>query len=293
MRIVTLTPSATEIVCVLGLHDQLVGVTHECDFPASVIGLPTVTRSLLPKDASSAEIDRMVSEQLATEPSLYALDAERLAQLRPDLIVTQSLCDVCAVAESAVQAAQRVIDSAPRVITLNPTTLDDVLTSIREVASAANVADRGELVIGELRLRIEQVAKQTQHRPPVRMALLEWLDPPFAAGHWNPTLVRLAGGLDVLGAEDKKSRRVDWTEIAAADPEAIVVACCGYDAGRAQQDVERLQGKPEWEGLSAVRAGRVHVFNGNAYFNRPGPRLVDGLKLMAKALRSADCASYE
>ena len=284
MRIVTLLPSATEIVCSLGLLDQLVGVTHECDFPSSVTCLPRVTRSLIPPDASSANIDKIVSERLEDEPSLYALNVDQLTSLRPDLIITQSLCQVCAVAESEVQAVRDSLALTPTVLNLNPMTLDEVLASIAHVAAACGVDERGEQVVGELRSRINRVAKTSSRDPQIRVALLEWLDPPFAAGHWNPTLVRLAGGVDVLGAEGEESRRVEWSDVAAGDPDSIVVACCGYDVHLAQQDVDSLRGTPGWECLTAVRMGRVHVLDGSQYFNRPGPRLVDSLELLAKAL---------
>ena len=287
MRIVTLLPSATEIVCSLGLRDHLVGVTHECDFPESVSGLPRVTRSTLPPTATSAEIDQIVSESLVASPTLYSLNVEQLVALRPDVIITQTLCEVCAVAERDVAAAQDSLIPHPTVLNLNPTSLDEVLESILQVAVVCGVDEAGERVVSALHSRIDRVASACWTDAPIRVALLEWLEPPFAAGHWNPTLVRLAGGVDVLGAEHEKSRRVEWADVAAGDPDVIVVACCGYDAGRARQDVDRLRGTPEWESLRAVRAGRVDVLDGSQYFNRPGPRLVDSLELLAETLHAA------
>ena len=284
MKIVSLVPSSTEIVCRLGLREALVGVTHECDFPAGVGVLPRVTRSIIPPDASSAEIDRLVTERMATEPSLYALDAEQLAALRPDLIVTQTLCDVCAVPGSDVEQVASQLDPRPTLIELQPKTLDDVLGSIRAVAEAAGIGERGNSVVSELRERIDQVAARCVSQPLVRVALLEWLDPPYAAGHWNPELVRLAGGTDVLGEPGEKSRRVSWGEVAEANPDVIVVACCGLDTARAGVDIEQLSRGDRWPQLRAVRSGRVLSFDGSQYFNRPGPRLVESLEMLANGL---------
>ena len=289
MRIVSLIPSATEIVCRLGLRESLVGVTHECDFPAGVEVLPRVTRSLIPTDASSDEIDRLITERVATEPSLYALDGERLEALRPDLIVTQTLCDVCAVPDSDVDRVASRLDRRPQIVKLQPKTLDDVLDSILEVARAAGVGERGASVVAELRERIDTVAASRSREPRIRVALLEWLDPPFAAGHWNPELVSLAGGVDVLGDPGEKSRRVSWLEVAEANPSVIVVACCGLDAERAEADIERLTHSESWTQLQAVRLGRVLTFDGSQFFNRSGPRLVNGLEMLADSLdRLAD-----
>lgn len=284
MKIVSLIPSATEIVCRLGLRESLVGVTHECDFPAGLEALPRVTRSLIPADASSAEIDRLVTERMAAEPSLYELDAARLATLSPDLIVTQTLCDVCAVPDSDVERVARELKPSPTIVKLQPKTLEDVLRSVREVAEAARVAERGDLVVSELRERIDRVAQRGDKRPTLRVALLEWLDPPFAAGHWNPELVRLAGGTDVLGEPGEKSRRVTWDEVVEADPDVIVVACCGLDVGRIGKDLEQLTHNELWRQLRAVRSGRVLTFDGSQYFNRSGPRLVDSLEMLADGL---------
>ncbi len=277
-------PSSTEILCRLGLREDLVGVTHECDFPTGVHDLPQVTRSLIPAEASSAEIDRLVTEQIATEPSLYALDTEQLAALHPDLIVTQSLCDVCAVPDSDVEQVVNQLNPRPTVLKLQPKTLDDVLESIGEVAAAADVHAQGQRVVSELRERIDQVAARYGPQPRTRVALLEWLDPPFAAGHWNPELVSLAGATDVFGEPGAKSRRVSWDEVAQANPDVIVVACCGLDVARAAVDVEQLAGGDHWPQLRAVREGRVLTFDGSQYFNRSGPRLVESLEMLASGL---------
>ena len=282
MRIVSLLPSATEIVCALGLGDQLVGVTHECDFPEAVRALPKVTRTLIPTDASSREIDGLVRDRLGAGSALYALDGEALARLAPDLIVTQALCDVCAVAEDEVRAAARALPSAPRVVNLEPETLAEVLACVRQVAEAAGCPERAEGVIAGLQARVEGVASRaalSRRRP--RVALLEWLDPPFSTGHWNPELVRLAGGDDGLGREGEKSVALAWEQVIAWRPEVVLVACCGFTAERALEETGVLRGVAGWEDLPAVRSGRVFVADGAAYFSRPGPRLVDSLELLA------------
>lgn len=288
MRIVSLLPSATEIVCALGLEDQLVGVTHECDYPAAVRGLPTVTHTLIPTDASSAEIDRLVRERLAGQRALYNLDLPTLERLRPDLIVTQALCDVCAVADEEVRAAACTLPGLPRVINLEPETLSQVFEAIRQVADAAGIPARGVEVVAALTARVDTVARRAVRRGTrPRVALLEWLDPPFAPGHWNPELERLAGGISVLGTEGVKSRTLAWDEVIAAAPEVIMISCCGFSVERTRADLPLLDGVPGWAELPAVRAGRVFVVDGAAYFSRPGPRLVDSLELLAHAMDPA------
>ena len=278
-RIVSLLPSATEVVCALGLADRLVGVTHECDWPPRVRGLPAVTRTLIPHDATSAEIDALVRERLETEAALYTLDDEVLAALRPDLIVTQALCDVCAVAEAEVTAAARRLPGAPRVVNLEPMTWSATIDSVRTVGRAAGVD--AEPVARALGARVEAVRRSVAGRPRPRVAVLEWLDPPFSAGHWTPELVGVAGGVEVLGRAGELSRTLDWAEVVAARPEVVVVACCGFEVGRALDDVGVFEAVPGWETVPAARDGRVFVVDGSGLFARPGPRLVEGAGLLA------------
>ncbi len=285
MRIVSLLPSATEIICLLGLEDQLVGVTHECDYPESVRGLPKVTQTLIPTDATSAEIDRLVQERLKGKRALYTLDMPALERLRPELIVTQALCDVCAVSEEEVRAAACTLPGLPRVINLEPETLSQVFDAVRQVAVAAGVPERGDEVVARLQARVDAVVTRAEgrtHRP--RVALLEWLDPPFSSGHWSPELVRLAGGIEVLGREGEKSRKLRWDEVIAAAPEVVMIACCGFSVERTMEDMALLDAVPGWADLPAVRHGRVSVVDGSAYFSRPGPRLVESLELMEQAI---------
>ena len=285
MRIVSLLPSATEIICALGLEDQLVGVTHECDFPAFVRGLPKVTNTLIPTEAPSAEIDRLVRQRLETTRALYTLNLPMLEELRPDLIVTQALCDVCAVAEEEVQAAACSLPGSPRVINLEPQTLSQVFGAIRQVAAAAGVSPKGEEVVEGLAARVEGVvARRTALRSRPRVALLEWLDPPFSCGHWSPELVRLAGGVEGLGREGRPSRTLRWDEVIEWQPEVVFIACCGFDVARTMDHVPLLQRVPGWQDLLAVWLGQVYVTDGSHYFSRPGPRLVDSLEILAHTL---------
>lgn len=285
MRIVSLLPSATEIICALGLEDHLVGVTHECDFPAFVRGLPKVTRTLIPTEASSAEIDRLVRERLRTDRALYTLDLPALEALLPDLIVTQALCDVCAVAEDEVRVAAGMLPGGPQVVNLEPQTLAQVFDAIRHVAKATGADRVAEEVVGGLTACVDAVVSRTaalQHRP--RVALLEWLDPPFCCGHWSPELVRLAGGIEGLGREGRPSRTLGWEEVRTWQPEVVVIACCGFSLERSLPDLPLVQAVPTWQDLPAVRSGRVYVTDGSHYFSRPGPRLVDSLEILAHAL---------
>ena len=288
MRIVSLLPSATEIICELGLRDQLVGVTHECDYPPSVAALPKVTKTLIPTDASSRHIDALVRDRMGAQSALYTLDQNMLDRLQPDLIVTQALCDVCAVAEAEVRDAACRVASMPRVVNLEPETLDDVLDAIRTVARATDRGAEADAVIERLRQRVARVAERAtrlSHRP--RVALLEWLDPPFSTGHWNPELIRIAGGVDQLGREGQKSVALRWEQVIAARPDVVLISCCGFTAERTMQEVHVLRDVAGWDTLPAVRNERVFVTDGASYFSRPGPRLVDSLELVAHVIDPA------
>lgn len=285
MRIVSLLPSATEIVCELGLGSQLVGVTHECDYPSFVRSLPKVTRTLIPIDATSREIDSLVRERLQTEKALYTLDLPLLEQLRPDLIVTQALCDVCAVAESEVLAAARQLPDRPEVLNLEPMTLDEVFECLDLVGQKAGAASQAAAAVARLRSRVEVVERRSQAiRSPLGVVLLEWIDPLFCSGHWTPDLIRLAGGIELIGQATQPSRQIAWEEVLRADPDAIVIACCGFDVERTRKDLPMLRSQEGFSDLRCVRSGRVFVVDGNASFSRPGPRLVESLELLAHTL---------
>lgn len=288
MRIVTLLPSATEMVCALGLREALVGVSHECDYPPGVETLPRVTRTRIDHHAPSAEIDRQVRAELASEQALYSLETERLATLDADVIVTQSLCDVCAVADDEVRAFVAASGRDTRIVNIQPLTLDDVMQTAHSIGTAAGVPERAEALVADMRERLDAVAERTAAalaattRP--RVALLEWLDPPFCGGHWNPELVTLAGGTDVFGAAGTPSRTLTPEALAEADPDVLFVACCGFDLERSLAELRPLLEQPEWQRLRAVRDGQVRVTDGNAFFSRPGPRLVDSAEILAHAL---------
>jgi iron complex transport system substrate-binding protein len=284
MRIVSLLPSATETICALGLEDQLVGVTHECDYPRSVLDLPKVTRTLIPADASSVEIDHRVRERLESSRALYSLDMEALDELRPDLIVTQALCDVCAVAEDEVRAAACALPGRPDVINLEPMTLTEVFAAIRQVATATGTSRRADDVIERLTARVLAVEARSAGLDRPRVALLEWIDPPFSCGHWSPELVRLAGGMEGLGREGQPSRTLSWEEVLRWRPEVVLIACCGFSVERTLRDLPLLSRVPGLQELPAARSGRVYVADGSQYFSRPGPRLVDSLEILAHAL---------
>ncbi len=284
MRIVSLLPSATEIVCELGLRDWLVGVTHECDFPPGVARLPQVTRTTLPADASSGEIDRLVRQQLATERSLYRLDHDRLATLAPDLIITQTLCDVCAVAESDVRQALCRLPGDARVLNLEPQSLTEVLDTLLVVADAAGVSGRGREARRRLHSRVDAVTLAVGRRPRPRAMVLEWIEPPFSAGHWVPEIVELAGASEPIGRPGERSVTLTWEQVRQARPDVLFVSCCGFTIDRTLADLPVLWAQLAGSDVPAIEAGNVFVLDGSAYLSRPGPRLVEALELMAWVL---------
>jgi iron complex transport system substrate-binding protein len=286
VRIVSLLPSATEIAFALGLGEQVVAVSHECDFPPEARQRPAVTRSPLHgHHLSSAEIDRRTAEELRQGGTLYHLDVDRLAALAPDLILTQELCEVCAVAQPEVERAVRELGTAPRVLSLEPNTLGDALGTIEVVGATTGREAAAAALTAALQSRIERVrdaAATAPDRP--RVFCMEWTDPPWVAGHWVPEMVALAGGEDVLGRPGAPSVRIDWERVVAAAPEVVVLMPCGYDLARTIADRPIVEALPGWATLPAVRSGRVFAVDGSSYFNRPGPRLVDGLELLAHLL---------
>lgn len=292
MRVVSLLPSATEIVYALGLGDALVGVTHECDYPPEARGKPAITWSLLDHNsASSDEIDQAVRQQLHAGLSLYGLDKALLARLAPDLVLTQALCEVCAVSYGEVAQAVRDVsleyaEVAPTVLSLEPSTLDDVLASIVTVGAAVGAPEQAAALVAALRGRVERVRAQAAaigRRP--RVACFEWLDPLYGPGHWLPELVELAGGQPGLGHAASDSRRVAWGDVITFAPEVVVVTPCGFDLARTIAEAQAvLPNRPGWHALPAVRQGRVYAVDGNAYCSRPGPRVVDSLELLAELI---------
>ena len=278
MRIASLLPSATEIVCALGLENDLVAVTHECDYPEWIRGKPVLTRSVLSGPRSGADVDRHIRELVHQGSSIYSLDAPLLEALRPDLILTQELCDVCAVSYPIVERAARRLGSSPQLVSLEPETLDDVFENIRVVGALAGRSDTAEGLCDSLRRRVTTVEQRVEGRPRRKVVCLEWIDPPFNCGHWTPELVTLAGGDERLGVARQPAQLLDWQRVIDADPEVVVVMACGFSLDRSLREVETAGGRFE-----ALRA-QTWVVDGNAFFSRPGPRLVDSVEIMAGIL---------
>jgi iron complex transport system substrate-binding protein len=284
-RTVSLLPAATEIVGALGLMDQLLAVSHECDYPEEANHRPRATHcEIFGKGLPSSAIDQWVSEQLASSGSLYTLDEPLLRELKPELILTQKLCDVCAPAYGSVAAFAETLDPPPRVLSLEPHSLGDVLENIRDVAQTMGAPVRADPVLRQLKTRIDAVRERVAGLPRPPVFVMEWADPIFNAGHWTPELIRLAGGMPVLAAEGEDSVRVPWEKLREADPEVLIIACCGHDVERTRKDLPLLKVLPGWHDLRAVRDRRTFIANGSAYFSRPGPRIVDTLEMIAAAL---------
>jgi iron complex transport system substrate-binding protein len=290
VRIVSLLPSATEIVCALGLERALVGRSHECDYPHGIERLPPVSLARIPSEAlSSAEIDRRVREALADSGALYGIDEEELAELRPDIVLTQTLCTVCAVAGDGVRSTLRLHGIAADVVELEPRTIDEILDSIRRVADLLGVAGRGARLADELAARLDAVAGAVgddPHRP--RTFVAEWLDPPFAAGHWVPEMVDIAGGREVLGEAGRPSYTTTWGAVRARQPESVILAPCGFDVDRALSELDPDLLVRELADTPALADGQVFVVDATSYVSRPGPRVVDGVELFAALLHPED-----
>jgi iron complex transport system substrate-binding protein len=288
MRIVSLLPSATEIVCAIGLGDELVGVTHECDYPPEVVGKPVVTRSVHDLSTSSSrDIHRLVTAAVHGGSSLYALDEEALAAAKPDLIVTQELCRVCAVSYREVNEVARAIDADITVVSLEPTSIEGIFHAITTVGAMAETEDAAIDLVESLRERLGAVEAQVQarrdagRRPP-RVVGLEWLDPPFAVGHWVPEQIRRAGGWDLLGSDGERSSQTTWDEIAEVDPEMLLLMPCGFHLVETVAEWARTPRPPGYAELAAVGRDRVFALDGSSYFSRPGPRVIDGIELLAE-----------
>jgi iron complex transport system substrate-binding protein len=279
MRIVSLVPSATEMLFALGVGDEVTAVTHECDHPPEVLDLPKVTRDVIGPGLPPDEIDRAVRTLTEQGRSIYELDEDTLQRLQPDLIVTQALCAVCAVSYDDVRAIAERLDSHPQVLSLDPHTLGEVLGDVRTLAQATDSKDAGVELVRDAASRIDRVRLAVRAAEPVRVAALEWLDPVFVAGHWTPQLIEYAGGLDVLGLPGEHSEQRSWDEVRAAEPEVVVVMPCGYDADRALEEAESYADE-----VAALGARRVVAVDAAAYFSRPGPRLVEGLELVGHIL---------
>jgi len=286
-RIVSLLPSATELLFAIGAGDQVVAVTHECDHPAAARGLPAVTRNLIDHAASApAAIDHHISRTRHEGSSIYALDELRLGELHPDLIVTQELCEVCAVAYREVAQAVRRLPGSTDVLSLEPASLDDILDTANTLGEATGQADGAARLVTQLRDRIAAVESLSPPSPLPVTVCIEWTDPIMAGGHWVPEMVELAGGVDPLGERGQPSRYVEWEEILAVQPAVMVLMPCGFGLDRTLDLASEITARPGFAELPCARTGRVAAVDGSSYFNRPGPRIVDGLEILATVLRS-------
>lgn len=283
-RIVSLVPNGTEILFALGLGDRVVGVSHECDFPPEARSRPVLTGSALRPGLSASEVDAAVSTQVGSGFSLYTLDDDRITELAPDLIVTQELCPVCAVSTAQVGGALAPLSICPEVVSLDPQRLGDVLADIRRLGALTGKDEEAEALLAGLELRLDRVRARVAGLPRPTVLALEWLDPPFAGGHWVPEMIEAAGGRDAVGTPGGRSPRLTWEEVAVADADLIVVMPCGFDEEGARAQVATIAGRPEWRSLRAVREGRIHPVDANGHFSRPGPRLVDGIEELADLL---------
>ena len=287
-------PAATEIAAALGLMKDVVGVSHECDFPSEANTRPRVTKcpvhnARLP----SKEIDEWVRRALRENGTIYTIDELLLRELRPDVILTQKLCDVCAVGYGTVARLAEALPGPPRVINLEPSSLSDIFDDIRQIARACDVSERAEKLVTKLSARVELVRKRAAHiahRP--RCFLMEWVDPPFCSGHWGPELVEIAGGHDPLGRKHQPSAQIDWQEVLEAQPEIIVLALCGHDVDLAQRDYGLLRQFPGFDSLPAARTGEIYLVNASAYFARPGPRVVDSIEILTGILHPKEFPEF-
>lgn len=284
MRIVPLIASATEIVHALGMGDHQVGRSHECDFPPQVTNLPAVTEPKFQLDGTSYQIDQRVKAILQEGLSVYRVDSAALDALQPDVIITQSQCAVCAVSLADVEAAVcDMIGSRPKIVCLEPNSLDDIFADIRKIASALDVSDRGEDLITSMQARMSEIARGARFGATVpRVASIEWIEPLMAGGNWMPTLIDMAGGRNLFGEAGRHSPIMNWEQVVKADPDILIITPCGYSIAQTLDEMPTLIARPGFRELKAVRTGRVFVCDGNQYFNRPGPRVVESLEILAE-----------
>jgi len=285
-RIVSLISSATEIVAALGQIDHLVGRSHECDYPERVQSLPVCTRPRIAVEADSREIDRAVRESPRTSVSIYDVFEDVIERLEPTHVLTQVQCEVCAVSLRDVELAiARGMKGQPRIVSLQPDSLAAIWDDVRRVASALGIAERGEAVVAELQGRMAALGRRPEIRP--RVACIEWMEPLMAAGNWTPELIEMAGGINLFGEAGRHSPWMTWEELASADPDVLVIAPCGFDLARTRREVYWMTDRPGWSELGAVRSGRVYLADGNQYFNRPGPRVVETLQILVEILHGS------
>lgn len=292
--IVSLVPAATEIAAALGLMDQIVGVSHECDFPEQANQRPRVTHCPVHHAGlTSGEVDEWVRRALRENGTIYTIDEPLLRKLQPDVILTQKLCDVCAVGYGTVAKLARTLADPPRLVNLQPASVADIFDDIRRVADVCDAHEHAETLIASLSDRVDNVrerAAKIPERP--RCFVMEWVDPPFCSGHWGPELVEIAGGHDSLGRKYQPSAQIEWQRVLDARPEIVVLALCGYDIDRARRDYELLRRFPGFSSIPAVDSGQVYVVNASSYFARPGPRIVDSLEILAGILQPGEFPEF-
>jgi iron complex transport system substrate-binding protein len=286
MRICSLLPGATEIACALGLAEEIVGVSHECDFPAAARTKPVMVKSRIdPTTIGSGEIDRQVGDLLGSKQSLYTLDEKLFKDSEPDIILTQGLCDVCALDYNDVVQAARSLSKNPRIISLDPHCLADILNDVLRIGEATDRSRQAESLVQDLRGRIEAVRDRTaRSASQPRVACLEWFDPLYIGGHWVPEMIQIAGGNNILGTAGEPSAKVEWDAVIASLPEVLILMPCGFDLERTVQESSLLKNRAGWQSLPAVLEGRVFAVSGTDYFSRPGPRLIDGLEILSQII---------
>lgn len=285
IRIASLLASGTEIAHALGLGPNVVAISHECDYPSELLDRPRVTRPRFdPQGLSSREVDEAVREAMASEGSVYAIDRDRLEWTKPDLVLTQAVCDVCAVPAADARRIVETLGTGAEVLSLDAHTLDEILDSILQVGEAAGVADAARDYVAELRARLERVRERVSDAARPRVLALEWLDPPFVPGHWVPEMVEIAGGINLAGRAGARSTQEDWDALTGLDPDALVVMPCGYGLGAARQDAHRYASRLRAVAPRAISEGRAYVVDASSYFNRSGPRVVDGVEILAALL---------
>jgi len=283
VRIVSFLPSATEMACALGLGEQLVGITHECDYPTEVEGKPVVVRNVLPIETmSQPEIDAAVTQRMRDGLSLYQVDEKLLQELAPDIIITQDLCQVCAPSGNEVTQALNLLPKEPQILWLTPKSLEEIFDNLRELGQATDRLSEAEELIGACRARLEKIGSVTRNlSQPPRVFCMEWLDPVYCSGHWMPEMVEIAGGVDALARKGTDSVRIPWNDVLEWKPEVLIITPCGFNLDRVIEQTPQLFAYPGWSELPAVRDGRVYAVDANSYFARPGPRVVDGTELLA------------
>ncbi len=284
MRIASLLPSATELVCALGLVDELVGVSHDCDYPPEIRGTAVLSEAIVTPDLPSGAIDARIRAQVHRGKSVYHLDAGQLAALRPDLILTQELCSVCAPSYTLVKEAAKVLEGETNIVSLEPLDLHDILDNIRLIGDLTRQRAQADALIRDLRTRLDRIRDGAARLPRPRVVCIEWLDPIYIAGHWVPQMVEYAGGRDVLGRSREPSVVASWEDVVTAEPDVLVLAPCGFDVPRAREELHLLTSRRGWNQIPAVRDGNVYLTDATSFFSRPGPRIITGLEILAAIL---------